>query len=88
MIKDNDDNPPHKPAKDEYIKHIDSEDDFISLAETPKPSEPKPVIFKVTADGPVREDGGGGSTAKKIAAATILGGSSAVSGNWSGEQGF
>jgi len=88
LIKDNDDNPPHKPAKDEYIKHIDSEDDFISLAETPKPSEPKPVIFKVTADGPVREDGGGGSTAKKIAAATILGGSSAVSGNWSGEQGF
>lgn len=56
LIKKNDDNPPHYQAKDEYIKKLNKKEDFIELAKEPKESEPKPVIYKVTTQGPVRED--------------------------------
>lgn len=55
-IKNNDDNPPHYKAKEKYQDKLDKKEDFIELAKEPKESEPKPVIFKVTAQGPVRED--------------------------------
>ena len=82
LIKNNDDNPPHYQAKREYTKHIDSNDDFISLAESPKPSQPKPVIFEVNSDGPKRIDEGKSTKEEKIKGATIIGAGSAVSGNW------
>lgn len=44
-------NPPHKPAKDEYIKTLDSIDDFFELAIIPKESAPEPVEFIVTNNG-------------------------------------
>lgn len=56
LIKKNDDNPPHYQAKDEYVKKLSKKEDFIELAKEPKESEPKPVIYKITAQGPVRED--------------------------------
>jgi len=56
LIKRNDDNPPHYQAKEEYIKKLDSKDNFIELSKEPKESEPKPVIYKVTVQGPIRED--------------------------------
>jgi hypothetical protein len=56
LIKKNDDNPPHYQAKVEYIKKLNKKEDFIELAKEPKESEPKPVIYKVTTQGPVRED--------------------------------
>ena len=83
LIKDNDDNPPHFKAKEVYVENIDSKDDFISLAESPKPSQPEPVIFEISSSGIKRIDGGGKTTKGKLKAATIIGGSSAVSGNWS-----
>lgn len=55
-IKNNDDNPPHYKAKEKYQGKLDKKEDFIELAKEPKESEPKPVIYKVTAQGPVRED--------------------------------
>lgn len=55
-IKNNNDNPPHYKAKEEYQNHLDKKEDFIELAKEPKESEPKPVVFKVTPQGPVRED--------------------------------
>ncbi|PCJ26772.1 MAG: cobyric acid synthase CobQ [Flavobacteriales bacterium] len=82
LIKDNDDNPPHNQAKKEYIKNIDSKDDFISLAESPKPSKPEPVIFEVSSDGLNRIDDGESSTEDKLESAAAIGASSAVSGNW------
>ena len=81
-IKNNDDNPPHYQAKQEYIKHIDSKDEFISLAESPKPSKPEPVIFEVNSDGPIRTDSGASNKDDRMQAATIIGASSATSGNW------
>jgi len=44
-------NPPHKPAKDEYIKTLESSDDFFELAIIPKESAPEPVEFIVTNNG-------------------------------------
>lgn len=55
-IKNNDDNPPHHKAKEKYQGKLDKKEDLIELAKEPKESEPKPVIFKITAQGPVRED--------------------------------
>ena len=55
QIKDDDDNPPHYPAKEEYIKLIGS-DKFISLAEEPDSKNPKPVIYEVTSSGFQRKD--------------------------------
>lgn len=82
LIKNNDDNPPHYQAKKEYVKHIDSKDDFISLAESPKASKPEPVIFEVNSNGPSRIDDGKSTTDDKIQSATIIGAGSAVTGNW------
>ena len=55
QIKDDDDNPPHCPAKEEYVKLIGS-DKFISLAEQPDSKNPKPVVYEVTSTGFQRKD--------------------------------
>lgn len=55
-IKNNDDNPPHYKAKEKYQNKLDKKEDLIELAKETKESEPKPVIFKITSQGPVRED--------------------------------
>lgn len=55
QIKDDDDNPPHYPAKEEYVKLIGA-DKFISLAEEPDSKKPKPVIYEVTSSGFQRKD--------------------------------
>lgn len=55
VIKDDDDNPPHYAAKKEYKKLIGS-DKFISLAEEPNSTKPKPVVFDVTSNGFQRKD--------------------------------
>lgn len=51
-IKNNDDNPPHHPAKKEYLEKVENDDDFIELAKYPKEKEPKPYVFEITAQGP------------------------------------
>ena len=55
QIKDDDDNPPHYPAKKEYVKLIGS-DKFVSLAEEPDSKNPKPVVYEVTSSGFQRKD--------------------------------
>lgn len=55
QIKDDDDNPPHYPAKKEYVKLIGS-DKFISLAVEPDAKKPKPVVYEVTSTGFQRKD--------------------------------
>lgn len=55
-IKNNDDNPPHHKAKEKYQNKLAKKEHLIELAKEPKESEPKPVIFKITVQGPIRED--------------------------------
>lgn len=56
QINDDDDNPPHYPAKKEYVKLIGSSDKFISLAEEPDSKNSKPVVYEVTSSGFQRKD--------------------------------
>ena len=55
QIKNDEDNPPHYPAKEEYVKLIGT-DKFISLAEEPDSKKPKPVVYEVTSCGFQRKD--------------------------------
>lgn len=55
QIKNDEDNPPHYPAKEEYVKLIGA-DKFISLAEEPDSKKPKPVVYEVTSSGFLRKD--------------------------------
>lgn len=56
VISKHDKNPPHWEAKQQYLKKLDSNDNFLELAKIPSEDEPKPVIFKITPQGPVRDD--------------------------------
>lgn len=44
-------NPPHQAAKDEYIKTLNSKDDFYELAIIPNERNPEPVEFIITNNG-------------------------------------
>ncbi|WPV65974.1 hypothetical protein [Chitinophaga sp. LS1] len=52
LIKDNDDNPPHYKAKQEYVKTLEKESDFLNTANTPNSSSPEPIVFIITPNGP------------------------------------
>lgn len=53
-IINDEDNPPHYDAKKEYLKYIESKEKFLNTDVEPKESEPKPIIFDITANGPAR----------------------------------
>ena len=72
VIKSNDDDPPHYPAKQEYLKKVNKPEHFIELAKHPKEKEPKPYVFEVTPSGPDKEK------EKEGSAAAAIGGTSAV----------
>lgn len=44
-------NPPHYPAKTEYVKKLDSKDNFLNTAIHPSEDAPKPIIFNIDKDG-------------------------------------
>ncbi|MBW8051699.1 MAG: cobyric acid synthase CobQ [Cytophagales bacterium] len=49
-IKDEKPNPPHQPAKDEYIKKV-GEKNFLNTATKPNEKKPKPIEFIITKKG-------------------------------------
>jgi hypothetical protein len=53
-IEDDDDNPPHLPAKDEYVKVVGTEQ-FFCTSEHPDEDNPQPIVFTVTSEGPKLE---------------------------------
>jgi hypothetical protein len=73
-ILNNDDNPPHYDAKKEYIKKIESNEKFLNTAVEPKESEPKPIIFDISSNGPARK-----TNESTSGALTSSGGSGAAS---------
>lgn len=56
IIKNDDDDPPHYQAKQEYLKKVNQKNHFIELAKHPNEKEPKPYVFKVTPSGPIQDD--------------------------------
>lgn len=58
VIKNNDDNPPHYKAKQEYLKKLDNKEDFLNTANEPNQNEPEPIEFEITETGFKRVDKG------------------------------
>ena len=54
-IKDDDDNPPHYAAMEEYVDVVGT-DKFYALSERPKEEQPLPTTFEISANGPVLID--------------------------------
>lgn len=53
-IEDNDDNPPSYRAKEEYLKKLDKNSQFLNTDVEPDEDAPEPIVYIVTANGPVR----------------------------------
>jgi hypothetical protein len=53
-IVENDDNPPSYRAKQEYLKKLDNASQFLNTDVEPDEKSPEPIVFIVTANGPVR----------------------------------
>ena len=51
-IRNDDDNPPHYAAKVLYVKEV-SNSNFYSISEIPNEEQPLPLIFEMSAEGPV-----------------------------------
>ncbi|RBL90459.1 ComEC/Rec2 family competence protein [Chitinophaga flava] len=52
LIENNDDNPPHYKAKEQYLDKLDKDSDFLNTANHPNSSKPEPIIFVITENGP------------------------------------
>jgi hypothetical protein len=53
-IKNNEDNPPHYKAKEQYVKKV-KEENFLNTATAIKNGKtPQPIIFEITAQGPMK----------------------------------
>jgi len=57
LILNNDDNPPHYQAKQQYIKKV-STSNVLNTATEPNEKEPEPIIFEIAASGISRTDKG------------------------------
>lgn len=73
-ILNDEDNPPHFEAKQEYVKSLGNAANFLNTAIEPKESAPEPIIFQVTANGPARPP-----KSKVSSAITSAGGAGAAS---------
>ncbi len=56
-IVDNDDNPPHYPARKEYVKKVDS-DKFLNTNINVSEKKPQPIVFETSSSGFKRTDKG------------------------------
>lgn len=50
-IVDNHDNPPHYAAKEEYLKALGSNSEFLNTAISPEEDAPEPIMFEITSEG-------------------------------------
>jgi hypothetical protein len=69
-IIDDNDNPPHFPARNEYVKKVDT-GNFVSLAVHPSKKKPEPVVFEIHENGYKKSDTSEDIQKKKEAAAKI-----------------
>ena len=66
-IKDDDCNPPHYAARQEYVKVV-GEDKFICVGDCSSEDKPEPVLFTMTSAGPVRDSSATASQVRSAAA--------------------
>jgi hypothetical protein len=84
VIKNNDDNPPHYKAKEEYLKKVNKKEDFINLAIEPSKDAPEPLVFEFTSAGIVKQKNSKEKEEdeKKLAAAARIAGTSPIVKPW------
>jgi len=66
QIVDDEDNPPHYPARQEYKKKV--KDNFLVTMDKPL----EPIIFTMTSNGPVKESEQKSKISTKIASIGIV----------------
>ncbi|MEL6945616.1 MAG: hypothetical protein AAFO82_23415, partial [Bacteroidota bacterium] len=71
-ILDNNDNPPHHPAKKEYIKDLGDKKRFICTAEYPTKADPKPIQFELNSYKWVKSEDSNSRTTQKAATAYAM----------------
>ncbi len=69
-IKNNDDNPPHYKAKEQYVKKVKSENFLNTATHSLKGDTPQPIVFEITTQGPIKAKKDEGSS--RIAGAAGL----------------
>lgn len=67
-IKDDDFNPPHYAAKQEYVKVV-GEQKFYCVGEIPSEEKPEPLLFTMSSAGPVRDQS---TTPSQVRAASAV----------------
>lgn len=68
-IKDDDSNPPSYAARQIYIDEV-GEENFHVTSETPSEDEPQPIVFIMSANGPILDDSSTTSNTVKASVAT------------------
>jgi hypothetical protein len=68
-IKDDQDNPPHYAAAEEYKRSV-GDDHFFCTGEWPCEEKPEPLIFRMTEYGPVKDES---STTSRVRSAAAVG---------------
>lgn len=81
-IVNNDDNPPHYEAKQEYLKKLDKSSEFLNTAIEPNESEPEPIVFEISENGIERAESKKEKERKKVAAALSVSTSSIIKKPW------
>jgi hypothetical protein len=66
-IEDDDDNPPHYPAKMEYVKVIGS--NFYCCGDNPSVEKTEPIVFRMTKNGPQMIDS---QISSKVRSASVV----------------
>lgn len=79
-IVNNDDNPPHFQAKQQYLKKV-AASEFLNTALEPNQKNPEPIVFEVSLNGVSRIEGSL-SLDEKLVGAAQLTKKSVVTGNW------
>lgn len=70
-IKNNDDNPPHYKAKEQYVKKVSAERFLNTATAIISVKTPQPIVFDITTKGPVKKGEAEGSA--KAAGSASLG---------------
>jgi hypothetical protein len=64
-IKDDGDNPPHFSAKEQYVKAVGRNNFFVTM-EHPSQTNPRPLRFEMSRNGPVKMDAAKGAAEYRV----------------------
>lgn len=81
-IVNDDDNPPHNEAKQEYIKKLAKSSDFLNTSIEPKEAAPEPIVFEISNSGIKKLKTASETEADRLAAAISVASSGVIKKPW------